>query len=152
MYSSHYHLGLFNCLVESNRVLQNDGLLFITTPNTASWGALHRSIRGESNYLYWPHVREYAPMEFVYYLKKCGFEIVSIKTFSPYPEDRIPKLFEVFLINILSTLAEATPNMHEYRGSTMSIVAKKVRQPDDLLMSTEFREIHLSDLPCFIRD
>ena len=148
LYSSHYLLGLFNCLVEANRVLKPEGKFFLTTPNTASWGSLYRSLRGESNYLYWPHVREYAPFEFSYYLNRAGFEIIQIETFSPYPDDYDPNLLQKFLLSSLSYFVGAHVNIGKYRGSTLSIVAQKISPPEDPLMQTEFRKILISDLPC----
>jgi SAM-dependent methyltransferase len=82
-------------LIEMHRVLEDDGVLFITTPNVASYFAVAQVIqqsgnpqlyskyadpRGEYAHLEIPHVREYTPLELQQALEAAGFEIENLST------------------------------------------------------------------------
>ncbi len=80
-------MGMF---VEINRVLKNDGLLFLTTPNLASGHAVEETLRGGSPYTNGkfaasgPSVvcygREYTAAELERLAGYAGFEVVRLRT------------------------------------------------------------------------
>jgi SAM-dependent methyltransferase len=81
-------------LGELNRVLKPGGFLFLTTPNLASWGALHRLIGGEAPYLYGlytrygatdRHNREYTVVEVGRLVTAAGFHVERLDGVAAYP-------------------------------------------------------------------
>lgn len=78
--------GLTNALAEAKRVLVPGGLLFISTPNMGSTGALKRLVRGASPMLYAPHVREYTTFEMEWFLGQAGFSVIERTTVACYEE------------------------------------------------------------------
>jgi SAM-dependent methyltransferase len=118
-------------LIESNRILEDQGSLILTTPNVASYTAVARVLeqsgnpqlyskyadpRGEYAETEIPHVREYTPRELTEAIESAGFEVTSIATeVAPgYDnEERVKKLLE--------RLGYPT----ELRGEQMFCVARK---------------------------
>lgn len=83
-------------LIECSRVLKNDGLLVLTTPNTVSLSSVAASLIGRHNPQVFsrypaqgnpdiPHVREYTPFEVAQVVQSAGFEIETLIT------ERMPK-------------------------------------------------------------
>jgi 2-polyprenyl-3-methyl-5-hydroxy-6-metoxy-1,4-benzoquinol methylase len=81
-------------LGELNRILKPGGFLFLTTPNVACWGALHRLIRHESPYLYGVftrngdtdrHNREYTVEEVGRLVAAAGFRLEQLEGVAAYP-------------------------------------------------------------------
>lgn len=151
--ASHYFTGMMNFLCESNRTLKQDGLIVLTTPNISSYDAIGRLLRGQSPFIYWPHVRELAPFEVTYFLDKAGFEVLSIDSFSPYTTDLQNSRLWTFLGPMLQTIEKLTRlilkpqnEMNKLRASTLFIVAKRVREPEEVLLETEWYQIKRSEL------
>jgi SAM-dependent methyltransferase len=81
-------------LAELNRVMKPGGFLFLTTPNLASWSALHRLIDHESPYLYGVftrhgdtdrHNREYTVVEVARLVTAAGFRVERLEGVAAYP-------------------------------------------------------------------
>jgi SAM-dependent methyltransferase len=81
-------------LAELNRILKPGGFLFLTTPNLASWGALHHLIHHESPYLYGVftrnadtdrHNREYTVAEVGRLVTAAGFRVERLEGVAAYP-------------------------------------------------------------------
>lgn len=91
----HFAVDPMFALAEVNRILKHDGFLFLSTPNLASWRALHAAINYRSPYLFGifmanqstdRHNREYTVEEVHQLLVAAGFRIEWIKALSVYPE------------------------------------------------------------------
>lgn len=78
-------------LLESWRVLANDGLLLVTTPNIASLTSVWAALEGKRNPQVFsrypafanadtPHVREYTPHELDQALRAAGFDVTGLCT------------------------------------------------------------------------
>jgi SAM-dependent methyltransferase len=84
---------------EIKRVLKPGGHFFLGTPNVNSWPKIVRQFQHAPIYDSKPysqdfgprhfmcHVYEYSPWELKTLLKSEGFEIVSFRTWDPYPSD-----------------------------------------------------------------
>jgi SAM-dependent methyltransferase len=80
------------CLIEINRILKPGGFIVLTTPNAASWYAVHRALRHEhpSRWPYYSldpikgrhdiHAREYLVKEVKILLEAAGFAGIQITT------------------------------------------------------------------------
>jgi SAM-dependent methyltransferase len=89
-------------LAELNRVLKPGGFLFLTTPNIASWCALHNLIGYESPYLYGVfirqgdtdrHNREYTVREVGKLVTAAGFRVERLEGVAAYPaHDVLPPI------------------------------------------------------------
>jgi SAM-dependent methyltransferase len=144
--ATHYFTGLMSFLVEAHRVLKPGGLLIITTPNSSSFDTIFRTIQGKSNFMYWPHVRELAPMELSYFLNQAGFQINSLETFSPYENDFRSNNLHIGFLDFFRKLLRAEPAMRHLRGSTIFLVAQKTGSPKDVLLETEWHQVKLDDI------
>jgi hypothetical protein len=151
--ASHYFIGLMSFLCESNRSLKKDGHIILTTPNSSSYRSIASSVLGKSNYLYWPHVRELAPLEIDYFLKQSGFEVKVLETFSPYADDisttrkgraaiKCARNFE----KVLHAIFRTNKSLLNLRGSTLIVIAQKKSEPTDILLSTEWFQLKLESL------
>lgn len=139
--AAHEFTGLFNFLLESNRVLVDGGRLILSTPNSSSWQAMWQIFTGETNFLYWPHVRELAPFELARYLKSCGFKIVELQSFSPYDGDFRPNPIVKALHMLLILVLRADRQLLKLRGKTQIVIAEKVAKPDMELLNTGWKSI-----------
>ena len=143
--ATHYFTGLMSFLVEAHRVLKPNGLLILTTPNSSSFDTIFRTIQGKCSFMYWPHVRELAPMELSYFLNQTGFQVEILETFSPYATDfKANKLHSLF-IDFFRVIMRGRPEMKNLRGSTIFVVAKKTGNPKEVLLETEWHQVKLSD-------
>lgn len=143
--ATHYFTGLISFLLEAHRVLKPGGLLILTTPNSSSFDTIFRTIQGKSNFMYWPHVRELAPMELSYFLNQVGFQVNSLETFSPYANDFKANRLHLMFIDFFRVLLKGEPLMKNLRGSTIFVVAQKTQNPKDVLLETEWHQVKLSD-------
>jgi SAM-dependent methyltransferase len=88
----HFTVDPLHCLIEVNRVLKLGAFLVLTTPNMASWYAIHRALHQEHPSR-WPvyalspairrhhiHAREYVASEISPLLAAAGFEVVALTT------------------------------------------------------------------------
>ncbi len=73
--ASFLYSGLMNCLEESNRVLNNKGRIFLTTPNALSNIHFYKMIVGEIPHQYSPHVREYTYEELLGIIKQMKLPV-----------------------------------------------------------------------------
>lgn len=81
------------CLIEINRILKLGGFIVLTTPNAASWYAVHRALRHEhpSRWPYYSldpvkgghniHAREYLVKEVKILLEAAGFDGIQTTTY-----------------------------------------------------------------------
>jgi len=100
---------------EIKRVLKPGGHLFLGTPNINSWPKILRQFQHAPVYDSKPysqdfgprhfmcHVYEYSPWELKTLLRSEGFEIVSFRTWNPYPSD--PKGPRSFVLRTLLSLS-----------------------------------------------
>lgn len=91
----HLVLDPMHLLAECHRILTEDGLLVLTTPNVASFTSVARALHGRRNPQIFsaypasgnydtPHVREYTASELSAAVKAAGFEVEALFT------ERIP--------------------------------------------------------------
>lgn len=72
--------GMDNLVGEIYRVLRTNGMLFITTPNCASYDCILKILHGENPMHFLPHVKEFTYNELIEYLKKFNFNVVKSET------------------------------------------------------------------------
>lgn len=91
----HFAVDPMFALSEVNRILKPDGFLFLSTPNLASWRALHAAINYQSPYLFGiftadastdRHNREYTIEEVRQLVVAAGFRVERIAALNVYPE------------------------------------------------------------------
>ncbi|MEK8127229.1 class I SAM-dependent methyltransferase [Paenibacillus filicis] len=79
-----------NLLAEANRIIRDDGIFVLTTPNANSLSNMKRMLRYESPNFYPPfirdldmieHVKEYSIQEMRLMFESAGFEIIDLDTF-----------------------------------------------------------------------
>lgn len=78
--------GLNNVLSECSRVLRQDKIMLLTTPNASSMGAICRILSYTSPLSYPEHVREYCVSEICMHMKNNKFDIVKMYTSDIYVE------------------------------------------------------------------
>lgn len=119
-------------LVEINRILEPNGFLLLTTPNTASWKSLMAILRGGhpglfATFLREPgdgggrHAREYTPNEIRLLLGRSGFQVIRLETqdfYGPSPVD-----------TNLRTILLAAGYQEAWGGDTVLALAKKIGAP-----------------------
>ena len=71
--------GLRTCLQECWRCLRPGGVLFATTPNSASIHCLQAVLGGTTGMFYPPHIREYCREELTRELEDAGYVIDSLR-------------------------------------------------------------------------
>ena len=86
---------------EAQRVLRDDGVFLVTTPNLVSLPGLHRALNGASPYsfgvfvpwngAYGRHNREYTPLEVESLGRYAGFDTALIETADIYHQDEAPE-------------------------------------------------------------
>lgn len=115
-------------LWESNRVLEPDGWLLLTTPNIASCRAIEGLLVGCAPYLLAQynvremvdqHNREYAPYEVGVALAAAGFEVVELETEDVWARSN-PAILDLLRQVHIGT---------ELRGDNIFALAKKVGAP-----------------------
>ncbi|ELS03168.1 2-polyprenyl-3-methyl-5-hydroxy-6-metoxy-1,4-benzoquinol methylase [Xenococcus sp. PCC 7305] len=126
----HFQIDPMFFLIEANRVLKSDGLLLLTTPNSAGQIALQYILNGQPPYNYYAynkfgqndgHRFEYTPSIVSIALESAGFEIIELTT--QYDAKEKDEELEKFL---------ASGNYNtELRGDRISVLAKKVSVPRD---------------------
>jgi glycosyltransferase involved in cell wall biosynthesis/SAM-dependent methyltransferase len=101
---------------EAQRVLDDRGVLLVTTPNLVSYQGVARALRGASPYSfgvfvpwngpYGRHNREYTPQEVEALGHYAGLQTASLATEDIYPGDEIPASLKDYLAseNLPSTL------------------------------------------------
>ncbi|WP_019509045.1 methyltransferase domain-containing protein [Pleurocapsa sp. PCC 7319] len=126
----HFQVDPMFFLIEANRVLKSEGLLFITTPNSASQRCCNFILNGKPPYNYYSYNRhgqrtghrfEYTPEIVKLALESSGFEIIKLTT--PYDTYEKDEKLEKFL---------ASGNYStELRGERISVLAKKNSVPKE---------------------
>lgn len=115
-----------HALCEINRILRDDGLLVLTTPNIASWKSIRRALRQENPALFPPymrnggtdrHNREYTFAEVLRFVEDGGFRIEQAEAVDVY--DHVPG-------------AEPIPGFDAAnRGDTTFCIARKSGSPKE---------------------
>lgn len=126
------HLGLdpMNMIEECNRILKQNGLLLLTTPNATSLRNVFKILLGYSPYFYPSftlttdrHNREYAPREIEHIFAYGGFKVKKIFTKDVY----FPEGLKLKGINILmKIILTAMSLFSKFRGDCIFVIAKKV--------------------------
>lgn len=115
-------------LWECNRVLEDNGLLLLTTPNITSCRAIEGLLVGCAPYLYAQynvseptdqHKREYAPYEVGVALDPAGLTVVSLETEDVWTRSN-PAIIELLKQVKFST---------ELRGDNIFALARKTSSP-----------------------
>lgn len=68
-------------MAEMRRVIRPGGLLAMTTPNACSLRNLMQLLDHEPPWLFWPHVKEYAPAQVLELARDAGFAPLFHETF-----------------------------------------------------------------------
>jgi hypothetical protein len=144
--ASYTHSGIFNLLIETNKILKDNGLFILTTPNLSSWKSILKLIRGMDPYLYWPHVHEFAPFELSFFVAQSGFEIVEYSSFDHYASDLFLGKIQSYLFHIISKFLKSDASIFHLRRSTLFLVARKVSHPQEILASTDWWSLKASEL------
>ena len=117
--------GLRNCLTECWRTLRPRGVLFATTPNSASILCLHKILGGATALNYLPHIREYCREEITRELEEAGYVIDSLRAVHCLSLDENIDYTSVF--RLLMKLGYPT----EDRGDDWFIRARRPRSVTD---------------------
>ena len=127
-----------------NRILKNDGLLLLTTPNLASGHAVEETLRGGSPYTQGKfeiggtasgrHSREYTAAEVERLAGYAGFEVTSLRTQDLYWQPKTETLQQLVVQGF--SVAQ--------RGDTIFVVAKKrgpvrERYPEEFYVAAGLR-------------
>lgn len=75
--ASFVYSGALNCLLESRRVLKDDGKIFLSTPNGNCYLNIYKILKGEIPHQYIPHVREYTHSELVDLIHRAQLKICN---------------------------------------------------------------------------
>ncbi len=122
----HFRCDPMHALSEINRVLRTGGILFLSTPNAASYGAIARALEHESPFLF-PvylinrstnrHNREYTSREITRLLNAAGFRIAMLRSIDVYGKPHSYSDIEAAL--------DALGSSKENRGDTLFALAEK---------------------------
>jgi SAM-dependent methyltransferase len=75
--------GVFAALFDMHRILKNDGILFLYTPNATSYISIHKAISHQHPFGHPLHVREYTPSE-IRGILSILFDIITIDTYNVF--------------------------------------------------------------------
>lgn len=128
--------GILNMLCECNRILTENGILFITTPNLNSYKSISKILNHENPYTFAPHNRELSVKELVNMTQKCGFQI-QYETKNVWSEDK--NFIEI------SNLLKNKFNIKD-RGDNIFLIGVKKQPPNEILYHNDFFTIKHSDL------
>jgi SAM-dependent methyltransferase len=134
--------GVFNLLCETNRILKDGGILFLTTPNLNNYLSVLRLLNHENPYFFTPHPRELSVMELKRFLIKCGFEIIEFETkdvWFDYKE-------HANVIGNLKNFITQNNFSNDLRGDDIFIIAKKIKEPDYILAENEYFNLTLDEI------
>ncbi len=131
----HLHRDPMHMLFEIHRILTNDGVLILTTPNAASLDSVGRILKGfhPGFYLCFPlcdgieelatrHAREYTPDEVARVFHEAGFGVSRLET-GPYKQDETDE--EEWARRVLKEHELPV----ELRGKCIYVVARKEKTP-----------------------
>jgi SAM-dependent methyltransferase len=79
--------GVINFFTECNRILKKGGTMLFSTPNASSRKSIIRMLLGKPPCIYLFHVREYTPLEIIYFMNTYHFTIDKIETMEIYNSD-----------------------------------------------------------------
>ncbi len=71
--------GVINCLLESNRVLKENGRMFLSTPNGLSYLNMHKMLIGDPSHQWLNHIREYSIDELTDLFAKTGLKVNNLE-------------------------------------------------------------------------
>jgi SAM-dependent methyltransferase len=141
-------------MLEIHRVLREDGLLILSTPNANSWEALARVAALESPFIFSSyfvdgsgigHCKEYSVSEIRRLFDNAGFTIEKIETFDAVAPD--PDL-EAKLRGLKAYLQGNEWWDPELRGQTLLVQARKSGPP----RARKYTPLYTGEVPCASRD
>ena len=138
--------GILNLLCESNRLLKQDGILFLTTPNVNCYLGVLRLLLHQNPYFYTPHSRELSLKELERYISICGFDIEILTTENVWEEvsNENPKFSTS--IKKLEEFMDHNGFSKQHRKDDFFILARKKRAPATLLTKEQYFQINFEDL------
>ena len=134
--------GVLSLMCEMNRILKPDGKLFLTTPNMSTLLSVVRILNYENPNFFLPHVKEFSINELTRILNVCGFEIEKLTTENVWGDYSI----ENYDLSKLELFCYQNNISLDNRGDDIFLIAKKVREPEEILYDTEFFKVTKSML------
>jgi hypothetical protein len=126
--------GIWNFFVNCNRLLDVNGLLFVTTPNMNSYLSLLNLINYKNPNFFTPHPKEISKNEIYHFNQVCNFKIIKYDTFNVWNKkaesDKIIKKINELLKTI-------NPSLITHRGEDMFFISKKTKNIEDKILNFE---------------
>lgn len=144
--SSFRYTGILNLLCEMNRILKNDGILFLTTPNLNTYISILKILNYENPYFFTPHPRELSINELKRLLDKTGFKIIEMDTKNVWNGYSIESDRYSNFISKIEDFSEKNGFSSSLRGDDIFIVAKKVKNPENILIENEYFKVTIDDI------
>jgi SAM-dependent methyltransferase len=137
--------GVLNMLCEINRILVDNGFLFLTTPNVNNYLSVEKILVYGTPMFYLPHVKEYSYIEMRDLLEVTGFGVLEWDTKNVWPDGSDGERHKDFIEKIKKFTKE-NGFQDEHRGDDFFILARKIKEPDQILKKSEYFTITYKDL------
>lgn len=120
--------GLDSFMTNNRRVLTDDGLLFLTTPNACSYKNMIKLLQHRKPNRYFYHVREYSYSDLIYMFGKYKFEKIYMESYDISVDDHNSLHSVAFEENMehINKMMEVAPiYTKNYRGESFYMFLKK---------------------------
>jgi predicted SAM-dependent methyltransferase len=116
--------GIWNFFVNCNRLLNEKGLLFVTTPNMNSYCNLYNLINYDNPNFFKPHPKELSKNEIMHFNSTCNFKIIKYDTFNVWgrkaEEQKIIK-------EIIKIFKSSNNNLINDRNEDIFCISEKIK-------------------------
>lgn len=120
--------GIWNFFINCNRLLDVNGLLFITTPNMNSYLSMLNLINYKNPNFFTPHPKEISKDEIYHFNKVCNFNIIKYNTFNVWNKQAEKSKIIIQINKLLKTI---DPELIKDRGEDMFFISKKEKNIED---------------------
>jgi SAM-dependent methyltransferase len=124
--------GIWNFFLNCNRLLDVDGLFFVTTPNMNSYLSMLNLINYKNPNFFTPHPKEISKNEIFHFNKVCNFSIIKYDTFNVWnkraEDDEVIKQIHNLFMSI-------DANLTHHRGEDMFFISKKLKNIENKILN-----------------
>lgn len=124
--------GIWNFFVNCNRLLDINGLLFVTTPNMNSYLNILNLINYKNPNFFTPHPKEISKDEIYHFNNVCNFNIIKYNTFNVWNK-RAEK--DNIILKINELLKTINPELIKEREEDMFFISKKEKNIEDKILN-----------------
>jgi len=124
--------GIWNFFINCNRLLDVNGLLFVTTPNMNSYLNILNLINYKNPNFFTPHPKEISKDEIYYFNTVCNFNIIKYDTFNVWNKQAEKNDIIIHIDKLFKSINE---RLTKDRGEDMFFISKKEKNIEDKILN-----------------